>query len=105
MKVTTWPANGDMPAVIKPYGELDSAAIEALCAEATSLVSSGISTLILDLGAVTSVDAEGCSVLVELGSFAAAAGCRIALGTPPSRVVDRSTRRELIDALGLREGA
>ena len=95
-QVTTVPAVGGAPAVVRVAGELDLVAVPDIRAAFAAVEADDPPAMALDLSAVTHLDSTGLRVLLEGVRRAAAAGRRFVVVAPPEGPVGRILRLTLL---------
>jgi anti-sigma B factor antagonist len=96
VEVTTLPAAGARPAVVRVAGDLDMGVAEALRAAVGAVEAGAPPAIAMDLSEVTHLDSTGLRVLLESARRQTGAGRRFIVVAPPEGPVGRVLRLTLL---------
>lgn len=95
-EVSTRPAAGDSPAIVRVTGELDLASVPRIRAAYATVVTEDPASIAMDLTEVTHLDSTGLRVLLESARRATGDGRRFIVVAPPEGPVGRILRLTLL---------
>jgi anti-sigma B factor antagonist len=96
LEVTTIPASGGAPAVVRVVGELDLLAVPEINVAFADLEGQDPRAIAMDLSEVTHLDSTGLRALLEGARRATADGRRFIVVAPPEGPVGRILRLTLL---------
>jgi anti-sigma B factor antagonist len=96
LEITTIPAAGGAPAIIRVAGELDLGAVPEIDAAFADVDAQDPPAIAMDLSDVTHLDSSGLRALLESARRARAAGRRFIVVAPPEGPVGRILRLTLL---------